>query len=122
MKKILIVDDNEKNRKLLKVIIESHGYETVEADNGKEGVRLARESKPLLILMDIQMPVMDGIEAAKILKSEAETAGIPVIAVTSYAMKGDREKFLATGINDYIAKPIDVNEVISIIDKYSHGE
>lgn len=122
MKKILIVDDNEKNRKLLKTIIESHGYETIEADNGKEGVRLARESKPLLILMDIQMPVMDGIEAAKILKSENEMADIPIIAVTSYAMKGDREKFLATGINDYIAKPIDVNEVISIIDKYIQGE
>ncbi|MBI4826417.1 MAG: response regulator [Nitrospirae bacterium] len=122
MKKILIIDDNEKNRKLFKVILESRGYETVEADNGKEGIRLARETKPLLVLMDIQMPGMDGIEAAKRLKSEDETAGIPVIAVTSYAMKGDREKFLETGFTDYVSKPIDVNEFIAAIDKYMHGE
>ncbi|MBI4843704.1 MAG: response regulator [Nitrospirae bacterium] len=122
MRKILIVDDNAKNRKLLKVILESHGHETIEADNGKEGVRLAKESKPALVLMDVQMPEMDGIEATKILHSEDETAGIPVIAVTSYAMKGDKEKFLATGFTDYVSKPIDVNEFIRVIDKYTQGK
>lgn len=122
MKKILIIDDNEKNRKLFKVILESHGYETIEADNGKEGIRLARESQHHLVLMDIQMPGMDGIEATKILKSEDETAGIPVIAATSYAMKGDREKFLAAGFTDYVSKPVNVNEFISMIDKYVNGE
>ncbi len=105
--KILIVDDNEKNRKLFRLIVKSMGHEAVTAVNGKDGVEAARKEKPHLILMDIQMPVMDGIAALKILKGDEETDRIPVIALTSYAMKGDEEKFLEAGFDAYISKPVD---------------
>lgn len=117
-KKVLIVDDNEKNRKLFRVILRNSGYETIEAEDGEKGVKLAKEEIPALILMDIQMPVMDGIEATKVLRSEEMTSKIPVIALTSYAMKGDKEKFLGEGFVGYIAKPIDMKEFLGIIKKY----
>ncbi len=104
---ILIVEDNEKNRVLFRDILRFHGYEVVEAENGAVAVEMAREHRPDLILMDVQMPVMDGIAAAKILRSDPATKDIPLIALTSFAMKGDRERFLAAGFTDYLAKPID---------------
>jgi two-component system cell cycle response regulator DivK len=113
--KILIIEDNEKNLKLFSVIVRSLGYEVLTATNGEEGVNMAKEKKPDLILMDIQMPVMDGITALKILKSDERTKDIPVIALTSYAMAGDKEKFLGLGFSDYISKPIDVNKFSNVI-------
>ncbi|MBI4679674.1 MAG: response regulator [Nitrospirae bacterium] len=115
MNKILIVEDNEKNLKLFSVIIKSLGYEILTAMNGEEGVSMAKENIPDLILMDIQMPVMDGITALNSLKSDDKTKTIPVIALTSYAMAGDKEKFFGLGFSDYISKPIDVNKFSDVI-------
>ncbi len=118
MNKILIVEDNAKNLKLFNVIVRSLGYESLTAANGEEGIAIARKEFPDLILMDIQMPVMDGIAAFNILKSDEKTMNIPVIALTSYAMAGDKEKLLGLGFNDYISKPIDVNKFKETIKKY----
>ncbi len=118
-KKILIIDDDDKNRKLLRVVLQSNGYETIEAENGEDGIKLAKEKNPSLILMDVQMPVMDGITAMKILKSEKAMAGIPTIALTSYAMKGDKERFLEAGFDGYISKPVDINDLMKAIEPLS---
>lgn len=115
MYKVLIVEDNEKNLKLFRVLLNSQGYETIEARNGAEGVRLAKDQKPDMVLMDIHMPVMDGVKAVRILRKDSETKGIPVIAVTSYVMKGDRERFLSEGFAWYIAKPIKAEEFCKIV-------
>ena len=118
-KKILIVDDDEKNLKLLRLLIQNAGYETIEAENGEEAVRLAKEHIPALILMDNRMPVMDGITATKILKAEPATAKIPVIATTASAMKGDRERImLEAGCDDYVPKPIDAKSFMNVVKKY----
>ena len=116
--KILIVEDNEKNRILIKDVLEYHGYEVIEAGDGETGTRMAREHRPDLILMDIQMPVMDGISAAKIIKRDPATKGIQMIALTSFAMKGDKERFLAAGFDDYIAKPIDTRKLPEIVKRF----
>ncbi len=113
--KILIVDDDTKNRKLFRVTLQNSGYETIEAENGEYAVELAKENIPNLILMDIQMPKTDGISAFKVIRADEGTKNIPVIALTSYAMKGDREKFLAEGFDGYISKPIDVREFLKAV-------
>lgn len=122
--KILIIDDYAMNRKLFGVLLEKAGYEVLEAENGKQGVALAKEIIPGLILMDIQMPGMDGITALKAIRKIEATSGIPVIAITSYAMKGDRERFLSEGFVDYIAKPIDrevfLTSIKNTLERY-HG-
>ena len=117
-KKILIIEDNEKNQRLVRDVLAPHGYEFIEAHDGEEGVRLARETKPDLILMDIQMPVMDGFAAAKAIKGDPATAAIKIVGITSYAMKGDAEKVLAAGFDDYIAKPIDTRALPGIVKKH----
>ncbi len=104
---ILIVEDNSQNRLLMVDILQAHGYEVLEAKEGEEGIRLARLHRPKVILLDMQMPVMDGLEAAKRLKADPETRSIKILAVTSFAMKGDRERILAAGCDEYMAKPID---------------
>lgn len=119
--KILVIDDNERNRRLFKLIIGSTGHEIVTAENGEDGIRIAIEVKPDLILMDIHLPVIDGLTAFGILQSNEETKNIPVIAATSYAMKGDRERFLEQGFADYIAKPIDVDDFIKKLDSLLKG-
>lgn len=113
--KILIVEDNEKNLKLFRAIIDSLGHHPLIAKDGEEGVRLAKENIPDLILMDIQMPVMDGSEAFRILRADPATKAIPVIALTSYAMRGDKERFLKEGFVAYISKPIEVKEFMNTI-------
>lgn len=120
-KRVLIVDDDAKIRKLLRVALQSSGYETIEAENGERGIKLAKENIPDLILMDIQMPVMDGISALKIIRLDESTKSIPVIAQTSYAMRGDKEKFLAEGFDSYISKPIDVKEFLRRIEEIIIG-
>ena len=120
--RILIIEDNEKNLKLFSVIVKSLGYEILTAMNGEEGVKIAKEESPDLILMDIQMPVMDGITAFNILKSDEKTKNIPVIALTSYAMAGDRERLLAAGFVDYISKPIDKDGFIKTIEDILKGK
>ncbi|MFZ2224302.1 MAG: response regulator [Candidatus Deferrimicrobium sp.] len=123
-KKVLVVEDNGNNLLLTKDILRHHGYEVIEAGNGHEAIRLARERNPDLILMDIQMPVMDGITAGRILKGDPATRQIKIIAVTSFAMKGDREKILEAGFDDYIAKPLNTRELPLIVGKHlaeAHG-
>lgn len=116
--KILIVEDNDKNRQLIVLLLKHYGYEISEAVNGEEGVRMAKEQKPDLILMDIQMPVMDGFAAIKLLKEDPDTRDITIIATTSFAMKGDREKIISTGADDYISKPIDTRALPELLKKY----
>jgi two-component system cell cycle response regulator DivK len=105
---ILIVEDDDRSRRLLRHVLEFHGYRTIEAGTGELGVERAIRDQPDLILMDIRLPGMTGIEALRLLRAEAATANIPVIAVTASVMRGDEPRFLAEGFNAYIPKPIDV--------------
>jgi len=113
--KILIVEDNVQNRLLMVDILKIHGYEIIEARDGMEGIQFAREHKPDLILLDMQMPVMDGLEAARRLKADPGTRLIKILAITSFAMKGDRERILAAGCDEYMAKPIDTRQLPVVI-------
>jgi len=118
MKKILVVEDNETNMYLCTRILKSAGYEVIPATSGEQGVELAIKEKPDLILMDIQLPGIDGLEATKrIRKSEAD-GEIPIIALTSYAMAGDKEKALSAGCTSYIEKPINPETFMAEIEKY----
>jgi two-component system, cell cycle response regulator DivK len=112
---ILIVEDNEKNRKLERDVLQFHGYRTVEAETGEEGVRLARESLPALVLMDIQLPGISGIEALRRLRDDSETQGIAVMAVTASAMMQDRQAILAAGFDGYLSKPISLKEFVAAV-------
>ncbi len=120
-KLILIVEDEPRNLTLLRDLLQVSGYKTIEATDGKQGVELAKASKPDLILMDGQMPKMDGLEATRILKADATTSNIPVLALTSYAMKGDKERILEAGCDGYLAKPIDIKELLKIVAEYLSG-
>jgi two-component system cell cycle response regulator DivK len=115
---ILIVEDNPKNLKLIRDLLQFKGYQTIEAETAEAGIDLARGRRPALILMDIQLPGMDGREAMKTLKGDAATQEIPIIALTASAMKGDREALLAEGFDGYIAKPIDIKEVPKVVASY----
>ena len=108
MSPILIVEDNEKNLKLVRDVLQAKGYATLEAGTAEEGLELARAEKPALILMDIHLPGMSGIEALKALRAEAATASIPVIAITASVMKESVREVMAAGFNAFIEKPIDV--------------
>jgi two-component system cell cycle response regulator DivK len=116
-KKILIVEDILMNRRLIRDILTYHGYEVIEAENGEEAVRIAREQKPDLIIMDIQMPVMNGYDAIRILKNDPVTKDLKILAVTSFAMAGDREKALETGADDYMSKPINTRELPKVAER-----
>jgi CheY-like chemotaxis protein len=118
MKKILVVEDNDKNRRLIADILRYYKYHVIEAANGEEAVTSAITLLPDLILMDIQMPVMDGFTAIKRLHENPATKDIKVIALTSFAMTGDREKILSAGFNDYIAKPMDTRALPEIVKRY----
>jgi two-component system, cell cycle response regulator DivK len=115
---VLIVDDNEKNMKLARDVLRFAGFRTLEATSGGEGVSLAVAHLPDVILMDIRLPDMDGTEAARQLKDDARTAPIPIVALTSFAMKGDREWFLAAGFHGYLEKPISVREFPEQVRSY----
>jgi len=118
---VLYIEDNEQNYYLVNVLLKTKDYRVLWAQDGQEGIDKAVQSKPDLILLDIQLPVMDGYEVAKMLRSNPELNKIPVIAVTSYAMSGDREKALSAGCNGYIEKPIDPDTFLAQIDKYFPG-
>lgn len=117
-KKILIAEDNELNRILLRDILQYHGYEITEAANGEEAIREAEAHLPDLIFMDIQMPVMDGYKAIKALKSDSKTKHIIIVALTSFAMAGDEDKFLAAGAEHYITKPIDTVQLPVLVAQW----
>jgi CheY-like chemotaxis protein len=114
-KLVLIVEDNEKNMKLFRDVLQVKGYTTLEADTAAGGIALARTHRPALVLMDVQLPGMDGIEALSRLREDERTSGIPVLAVTAQAMHGDRERFVEAGFDGYLAKPVDVTELIAVV-------
>lgn len=115
--RILVVEDNPQNRMLLKDLLEFHGFEILEAANGEEGIAAARKEMPDLILMDLQMPVLDGFAAGKTLKDDPATQHIKIIAVTSFAMVGDRERVMTAGFDNYISKPIDTRGLPTLLKK-----
>ncbi len=117
-KTILIVEDNELNMKLFNDLLQAHGYNTVQTKDGREVIDLARKSKPDLILMDIQLPEISGLEVTKMIKADEDLQAIPVIAVTAFAMKGDEEKIREGGCEGYIAKPISVPSFLETVEKF----
>jgi len=116
--RVLVVEDNELSMKLLRDVLTATGYRTLEATTGGRAVELAAEHAPDLVLMDIQLPDIDGVEALIRLRSDERTASIPVLAVTAYAMQGDHERFLAAGFDDYISKPVNVVELIGTVRQH----
>lgn len=120
-KRILVVDDDSGSRRIFEINLTSMGYEVVLANNGEEAVASALAGLPDLILMDIQMPVMDGFAALKLLRENPATKDIKAIALTSFAMAGDREKILSAGFDDYIAKPMDTRKLPEIVKRYLAG-
>jgi two-component system, cell cycle response regulator DivK len=117
-KQVLIVEDNELNMKLFHDLLEAHGYRTLQTRDGMDALRLARQHRPDLILMDIQLPEVSGLEVTKWIKEDDDLRSIPVIAVTAFAMKGDEEKIREGGCEDYIAKPISVSRFLQTIERY----
>ena len=117
-KTVLIVEDNELNMKLFNDLLEGHGYATLQSRNGVEAVELARKNKPDLILMDIQLPEVSGLDVTKWIKADEDLRAIPVIAVTAFAMKGDEQKIREGGCEAYISKPISVLSFLQTIDGY----
>ena len=115
MSLILIVEDNDKNLKLVRDVLQVKGYETIEAGTAEDGIALARSRKPDLVLMDIQLPGMNGIDALKVLRGDADTARIPVIAVTASVMQQDRNLITEAGFDGYIGKPINLKEFIDTV-------
>ncbi len=115
---ILIIEDNEQNLYLLRFILEKKGFQVFATKEGKMGVELAASLKPDLILLDIQLPVMDGYTVARLLRGTAELEEVPIIAVTSYAMAGDREKALEAGCTGYIEKPINPDTFVQQVEQY----
>jgi two-component system cell cycle response regulator DivK len=120
-KHILIVEDDGKNMKLLRDILNVSGYVTIEAGDGRKAVELAKEKKPDLILMDIQLPFMDGLEATKLIRADPATQHIPIFALTAFAMGGDRERFIQAGCDDYLSKPYNIKELLEKVKKILGG-
>ena len=116
--RILVVEDNELNMKLLRDVLFATGYRTLEATTGEEAVEQAVAHTPDLVLMDIQLPDIDGVQALHRLRSDERTAAIPVLAVTAQAMQGDRQEFLAAGFDGYVSKPVNVRELIGTVRQH----
>jgi two-component system cell cycle response regulator DivK len=117
-KQVLYIEDNLHNRRLVRKILQSRGYIVIEAEDGLTGLELARLHKPRIILLDIGLPGMDGLEVAARLKADAELRTMLVIALTASAMRGDRERFLAAGCDDYLAKPVQAMELINKVETH----
>ncbi len=119
MKRVLVVEDNTNNMRLLLKLLDGNGYETIKAETGEEGVRLAIEEMPDLILMDIKLPGIHGVEATKRIRASVGGSKAVIIAITSYAMAGDQERFLSQGFDGYIEKPIDPYAIVEEIEEYA---
>jgi CheY-like chemotaxis protein len=113
---VLVVEDNDKNRKLVRDVLTYKGYDVIEAETGEDGVRLAKARRPRLILMDIQLPGIDGIEALRQLRADDTTRRIPIIAVTASALDRDRQKIMAAGFDGYQAKPLDIKGFMAAVE------
>ena len=118
---ILVVEDNEKNMKLFRDVLRATGYRVLEATSGGRAVELATEHEPDLVLMDIQLPDIDGVEALGRLRGDERTASIPVLALTAQAMYGDRERFLAAGFDGYVSKPVNIVELVGTVKQHCDG-
>jgi two-component system, cell cycle response regulator DivK len=116
--KVLIIEDNSQNRYLATFLLEQRGHQVIQAQSGPEGIQLAHQTRPELILLDIQLPVMDGYAVARALRQNWGLRDVPIVAVTSYAMVGDRERALAAGCSGYIEKPIAPETFVSEIEAY----
>lgn len=121
-KRILVIEDNELNMKLVQALLNIADFEVLKAGNAEVGLQLARSEHPDLILMDIQLPGMDGLTATRLIRDDHELKDIPIIALTSYAMQGDEEKALTAGCKGYIPKPIDTRSFISIVEQFLDGD
>jgi two-component system cell cycle response regulator DivK len=119
--RVLLVEDNEKNMKLFRDVLGATGYRTLEATTAARAVELATEHAPDLVLMDIQLPDFDGVEALSRLRADERTAAIPVLALTAQAMHGDRERFLEAGFDGYLAKPVNVVELLETVKQHCDG-
>jgi two-component system cell cycle response regulator DivK len=119
MTRILVIEDNAANMKLAAFLLEQAGHEILQASDAEEGIRLAREQLPQLILMDVQLPGMDGLAATRLLKADAATRNIKIVALTAFAMNGDREKMEAAGCDGYIAKPIRYQEFLKVVGGFA---
>ena len=117
-KTVLLVEDNEDNRTVYRTILEHFGYRVVEARNGEDGIRMARENRPDLILMDISIPIIDGWEATQVLKHDPATSSIPIIALTAHALASDREKAMEVGCDGYLAKPCEPRAVVAEVQRF----
>ena len=115
---ILVVEDNEKNMKLVRDVLQATGYSTLEASTAGRAIALAVEHSPALVLMDIRLSGMDGLEALKQLRMDSRTERIPVLAVTAQAMKGDRDRFMEAGFDGYLSKPIDIDELLEAVARF----
>jgi len=118
-KKVLIVEDNELSLRLLLEILEYEGYEVLSTELGEAAIELVRQHRPDLILMDIQLPGISGMETAQRLKGDAQTRTIPIIAITAFAMSGDEKKILASGCDAYISKPFRVAELLTLVERWT---
>src|SRR5258708_2219187 len=116
--RILYIEDNYQNRRLVRRLLKPKGYEIIEAEDGLQGIAIAAREKPDLILMDINMPGIDGMEATSRLKSSPDLSHIPIVAVTAAAMRGDRERIMAAGCDDYLQKPIDNDQLVETVRRY----
>jgi CheY-like chemotaxis protein len=114
---ILIVEDNEKNMKLVRDVLTARGYRTLEATSGEEAIEIAASAAPTLVLMDVRLPGIDGVETLGRLRRDASTASIPVLALTAQAMHGDRERFLSAGFDGYVAKPVDIVALLRTVEQ-----
>jgi two-component system cell cycle response regulator DivK len=116
--RVLLVEDNEKNMKLLRDVLTAKGYVVLEATSGEEAVTRAASDDPGLVLMDVQLPGIDGVEALRRVRADARTARIPVLALTAQAMDGDRDRFLVAGFDGYLSKPVDIVELLATVASY----
>ena len=118
---VLVVEDNARNMKLFRDVLKASGYRTLEATTGARAVELVIEHAPALVLMDIQLPDIDGLEALDRLRADERTASVPVLALTAQAMEGDRERFLAAGFDGYLSKPVNIADFVATVKRYCEG-
>jgi two-component system, cell cycle response regulator DivK len=118
---VLVVEDNERNMKLFRDVLHASGYRTLEAATGERAVELVFEHRPDLVLMDIQLPDIDGIEALDRVRADERFSSVPVLALTAQAMEGDRERFLAAGFDGYLSKPVNIAEFVDTVRRYCEG-
>jgi CheY-like chemotaxis protein len=119
---ILIVEDNERNMRLFRDVLQAAGHRTLAATTGERAIELAGEQGPDLVLMDIQLPGIDGVEALGRLRSDDRTRDVPVLALTAQAMEGDRERFLAAGFDGYLSKPVNIADLVDTVTRYGRGD